>query len=414
MIDLTKIKYRTTVVTESGKQYNIKDYIENLGWEENENELAVRISFTARNDKTSKGYLSSIIKPGCLVGIFASDGGRLNQEVARGYVNTWNTVLKNSDTVLKCTGYDELYNLQKSQDNIFIPSGTGTKSAITGVLDAHGVPLGEYNGPDVSHGQLMYNNKDLSYIILDLLDDAKKKSSGKYIIRGTKGKVDIVPRGGNKTIYVFQVNNTVSVSESMSIADLVTRVKVLGQANDEGNSSVDAVLNGLTQYGVRQRIYTRGADEDLESAKTAAQEILNESGNIVKEISVQGPDVPVIRKGDLIYLIAGTSRDYFYVKGVRHDADSCSMTMDLEEAKQETVSENKTEEAKGHNVGDVVNFHGGTHYVSSYPGSAGYGAGAGKAKITIKDGSGGAHPWHLVHEDSASNVYGWVDDGTFD
>ena len=90
------------------------------------------------------------------------------------------------------------------------------------------------------------------------------------------------------------------------------------------------------------------------------------------------------------------------------------MTMDLEEAKQETVSENKTEEAKGHNVGDVVNFHGGTHYVSSYPGSAGYGAGAGKAKITIKDGSGGAHPWHLVHEDSASNVYGWVDDGTFD
>ncbi len=158
MIDLTKIKYRTTVVTESGKQYNIKDYIENLGWEENENELAVRISFTARNDKTSKGYLSSIIKPGCLVGIFASDGGRLNQEVARGYVNTWNTVLKNSDTVLKCTGYDELYNLQKSQDNIFIPSSTGTKSAITGVLDAHEVPLGTYNGPDVPHGKQVYNN----------------------------------------------------------------------------------------------------------------------------------------------------------------------------------------------------------------------------------------------------------------
>ena len=67
-----------------------------------------------------------------------------------------------------------------------------------------------------------------------------------------------------------------------------------------------------------------------------------------------------------------------------------------------------------YNVGDIVNFHGGTHYVSSYPGSKGYKARAGKAKITIKNGSGKAHPWHLIHTDSGSNVYGWVDDGTFD
>lgn len=68
----------------------------------------------------------------------------------------------------------------------------------------------------------------------------------------------------------------------------------------------------------------------------------------------------------------------------------------------------------GYNVGDIVNFHGGTHYVSSYPGSRGYRAKAGKARITIKNGSGKAHPWHLIHVDGSSNVYGWVDDGTFD
>lgn len=39
---------------------------------------------------------------------------------------------------------------------------------------------------------------------------------------------------------------------------------------------------------------------------------------------------------------------------------------------------------------------------------------AGKAKITIKNGSGKTHPWHLIHTDSGSNVYGWVDDGTFE
>lgn len=94
MIDLAKIKYRLVVMDENKNQYNIKEYVENLGWEENDGELAVRLSFVAKNDKTSKGYLSKIIKPGCLVGIFANDGASKGEEVARGYVETWNPVLR--------------------------------------------------------------------------------------------------------------------------------------------------------------------------------------------------------------------------------------------------------------------------------------------------------------------------------
>lgn len=72
---------------------------------------------------------------------------------------------------------------------------------------------------------------------------------------------------------------------------------------------------------------------------------------------------------------------------------------------------------KSYKVGDIVNFHGGTHYVSSWPGARGYSARAGKAKITLGPDcarNGKAHPWHLIHTDSSSNVYGWVDEGTFD
>lgn len=72
---------------------------------------------------------------------------------------------------------------------------------------------------------------------------------------------------------------------------------------------------------------------------------------------------------------------------------------------------------KSYKVGDIVNFHGGTHYVSFWPGARGYSARAGKAKITLGPdcaGNGKAHPWHLIHIDSSSNVYGWVDEGTFD
>ena len=259
----------------------------------------------------------------------------------------------------------------------------------------------------------MENNKYLSDIIINLLDDAAKKGEEQCFVQARKGKTSVIPRGSNKTVYVFRTDNTQMFSQSISTADMITRVKVVGQADDDGRTSVEATVNGETKYGIRQRIYTRGKDESLADAKSAAQEILDDEGKIKKEIKVQSPDVPFVRKDDLVYVMSELAQSYYYVKGIQHTADTYSMTMDLElaEPKKEKAS---SEKKKDYNVGDIVNFHGGTHYVSSYPGSKGYKARAGKAKITIKNGSGKAHPWHLIHTDSGSNVYGWVDDGTFD
>lgn len=78
---------------------------------------------------------------------------------------------------------------------------------------------------------------------------------------------------------------------------------------------------------------------------------------------------------------------------------------------------NSSNKKKTYKVGDIVTFKGGTHYVSSYKNAKGYAASAGKAKITLGPnckGNGKAHPWHLIHTSgSKSNVYGWVDEGTF-
>lgn len=65
-------------------------------------------------------------------------------------------------------------------------------------------------------------------------------------------------------------------------------------------------------------------------------------------------------------------------------------------------------------VGDTVKFNGGNHYSSSNAATvADSKTTAGKAKITqiIK---GAKHPYHLVNvSGGGSNVYGWVDAGTF-
>lgn len=411
MIDFANIKYRLVLIDEKKKQYNITDYVDSLSWEENERELASRITFTVKNDKTSNGYLSSLIKPGVIIGVFARVGNS-ETECARGYVESWNGSNKNSGDTLRCTCYDELYRLQKSQDNRYYPSGTGTKSIICGILNDWGMPY-SYNGPNATHGKQVFNNEYLSDIILDMLDDATKKGKDRYILRAVKGKVYIQLRGINTTVYVFTDANATALESEVNTSDLITRVKVVGQAEkDSEKRPVEATVSGQTKYGIRQRIYTRGSDETIEAAKSAAKEIINGEGKIKRTMSVKAPDLPVIRKGDLIYVQIGGSKGYYFVLSVHHDADSRSMDMDIEvaEVKQES---NSGSAPKSYNVGDVVSFKGGTHYVSSYPDAKGYKASAGKAKITKKNGSGKAHPWHLIHTDKSSNVYGWVDNGTF-
>lgn len=411
MIDVATLAYQI-VVADNKKRINITDYLENLSWQESDGELSMRITFTVRNSKTSKGYLSSLIKPGSLIYILAKHGSKKYKEVARGNVVTWNPNNQNNSKDLKCVCYDELYNLQKSQDNFYFRSGTGTKTRIKKVLKKWKITLGSYQGSNKKHGKKKYQNKYLSDILLDILDDAVKKGGKKCILRMNKGKVAVVRRGSNDDIYVFKSNNTKVVSNSRSTANLVTRVKVIGKSKKKGKNRVIATLNGLTKYGVRQRVYTRGSDETLKQAKKAAQEILDENGDIEKDITVQSPDVPYIRKGDLVYMDVGSIKGYYYVTGIQHDADTLSMTMNIEPAEKNSISKNKKSTSDSYKVGDVVEFKGGTHYVSS-TGSKGYSAKAGKAKITKKNLSG-KHPYHLIHTNSKSNVYGWVDEGTFD
>lgn len=58
-------------------------------------------------------------------------------------------------------------------------------------------------------------------------------------------------------------------------------------------------------------------------------------------------------------------------------------------------------------VGDTVQFSGGKHYAASNA-SSGTTVKAGPAKITAL-AKGAKHPYHVIHTDSTSTVYGWVD-----
>ena len=410
MVDVATLQYKLVAVINNGKK-NITRYTENLSWEENRNEISGRITFTCRNSETKDGYLAQLVKPGCPVFVYAKDGKKKYTEVARGTVVTWTPANQSSSHDFRCVCYDMLYNLQKSQDSFFFRSGTSTKTRINKILGKWKVPLGRYEGADKKHGKKKYQDKYLSDILLGILDDAVKKGGRKYVIRMEKGKVSIIPECSNKAIYVFKGSNINAAVRNRSTESLVTRVKVTGKSKDKGKEKVVAVLDGLVKYGIRQKVYHRGSDESLKDARKAAQEILNENGTVKLEVAVESPDVPYIRKGDLVYVQTRGVKGYFIVCGVQHNASSCSMSMELEESQENNVGKNKNTIKDSYRTGDIVTFNGGRHYVSS-SGQKGYSASAGKAKIT-KIKSQDTHPYHLVHTDKGSNVYGWVDSGSF-
>lgn len=415
MLEPTQYSYKLIVMTENGKQYDVTELVEDLGWEELDKELAARISFTAKNDQTSKGRLSSLTKPGCYVGLLYSYNGGKTSEAVRGKIIEWNPSAKLSSESLKIKAYDDLYDLQESQDYVYYSAGIGTKSAITQIFDSWMIPIGKYSGPDVAHGKLKFDNKKLGSIILEILEEAKKKGGAKAFIRAEKGTVQILSYGSNEKVYHFEeAGHLTSISHKISTSGMVTRVIVVGEEDDDERRPIEATVDGKTEYAIRQKYYTRGSDESLEDAKNAAQDILDEEGVPDEEITVKAPDIPCVRKGDMIHLKTSTiGTGYFHVLSVIHDCDEMEMEMTLKRTNPGSDSNSSNGEPKAYQVGDIVNFHGGTHYVSSYAVS-GYSVGPGKAKIAYTN-PGSPHPWSLITENWAeTHVWGWVDDGTFD
>ena len=60
MIEISKVSYDVIVVTEKNLQLNITQAVEDLGWEENEDELAMKISFDMYNATYNGSQLSSL------------------------------------------------------------------------------------------------------------------------------------------------------------------------------------------------------------------------------------------------------------------------------------------------------------------------------------------------------------------
>ena len=347
MIEVAKIEYRIVTVAPDGAQYDLTPVANSLGWSEGEKELAAKITCKFAIDLKEQNILEKIQMNGQLIVYVAKADDENFEEMVRGNIIKYGVSETNSGFTLDVEAADEAHALRHTQEDYFFTPDHSSTEIIKTILDEHGVPY-ELKITDAKHEKKVYRGRYLADMIADVLKDLKEKNGETFFLRATEGKLEIIPRGTNETIYDFDIDTTgIHVDDDFDASSVVTKVKVVGKSREEGKQHVDAIVEGRTDLGVRQVFYSRDDKTSLEEAEKAAKKILEEN-NIQRKTRLEAPDLPILRKGDRIRLRSSTGEGYFFIKAIRHDAPNQKMSAELDYDK-------KYSEEQGLPVYDLAN-----------------------------------------------------------
>lgn len=118
---------------------------------------------------------------------------------------------------------------------------------------------------------------------------------------------------------------------------------------------------------------------------------------------------------------AGEEKDRYYELEVLEWKNYAPILIKQETKKEETTNQEQSEEQPQEQTkqqeepqkGDIVKFNGGNHYKSSQANNpTGKPRTCGNAELTLIN-KGSKHPYHLIGVTGGSDVYGWVDEGSF-
>lgn len=329
MIDVSQIRYDLVAITPQGERLHLMEAVESLTWEEHSGELAQRLTVELTNQGVTQGTIHHLMPLAGQVYVMA-DWGEGWQEVFRGVV-TSRSYRTDPLGHLRRIAHDPLWYLQRSEDDRYYPAGTSARTILQDIAREWNLPLGRVDGPDLALSKQVFRSQTVAEMIESVLDEARRRGGGRYVLRYSRGQIEIVRRGSNSPVYHFGADDSVqSIQDEENIDNLVTRVRVIGSAEDDQRAPIEATLDGRTEYGVLQKLISSSQYDSPAAAREAAQEILREQGKPTRQATVVAPDLPFLRKGDRVHISAGTLIGYYIVTGVTHDATRRQMTMEVE------------------------------------------------------------------------------------
>ncbi|MFF2887022.1 hypothetical protein [Paenibacillus sp. NPDC057967] len=291
--------------------------------------MASSVQFKLLNQPMGKGWLHQKLPLGTRT-ILQADWGQGWKELHQGIVFDWDYT---NDSVgsLTVKAYDMLIYLLRSKDDRYYPKGTRANAIINDIAKAWKIPVAQMSLPAISLSKQIFRGDTVAAMIQQVLDQVRDRGGGKFFMRAYGGKIYVLPQAQNKEVYHFGSNIVSRMSDNQNIEDLVTRVKIIGKENAAGRAPIVATVDGRKEFGVLQDVIYREQYDSVAAAKRAAQEVLKERGSPRRRRSISAPDVPFLRRGDKVYVAAGTIKGYFAIESITHSADNREMTMEVSE-----------------------------------------------------------------------------------
>lgn len=321
--------YKVIATLSNGEKLDLTTVITELTWEEPSEEIAHKASIEMANTKYNGKYLSSLLKMLTVVAIYSHTGAGY-KELLSGIIWDRNYTSNSSEKIINITVYDKMIYSQKSKDNMYFTEGSRTKDVITNICKKWGIPL-KYDYESVTHSKIINQEMTISEMILKVLKEAQTKTGKKYVINFFEGALHIEHICSNTVVYEFRHDiNTMSTKSRTSLDDLITEVQIKGKETDDAKTPILSTIKGKTEYGVIREFVSTDDNTTLEAAKKEGQEIIDNKGKPTEEYTVEAVDVPEVKRGDKVKVLAGDMYGYYWVKGLSHEASKLSMTMELE------------------------------------------------------------------------------------
>ena len=400
------------IIIKGEQGYDVTQLVEQVKWKGRKGSSSRTLNVTLIDDDGYKHARSEIdVEQGhqCL---FSYNG----TELFRGIIMTQT---QSNRKKLQFTAYDNGIYLANNKDTFTYENKTAS-DVFRDCCTRFGLPMGEVANCSYKIPELTKSKTTAFDAIADALSLDFDETGVRHYVSSDKGVLSLLTRRENILQWVIETGeNLSSYSYTRSIEDIKTRVKLVSKEGTTLAEKSNAALE--KKLGVFQEIDR--PDESLTTAQIndLIASILDEKSTPERTLDVEAMGIAEVISGIGVYIIIpelGLSRT-FYVDEDTHTFKDNLHTMSLklnyanDLAKEPKGGGDSGGGSKDYKVGDVVQFNGGYHYVSSTASNpTGSKCKAGPAKITLI-AKGAKHPYHLIHTDSSTRVYGWVDSGTF-
>lgn len=381
--------------------YDISNLVESVKWKGRKGSAARSITITLIDDDGYKHARAGIDVEKGHQCIYYEDGS----ELFRGLIMDCKQSNKKK---LSFTAYDNGIYLANNKDSFTYENKTADEIFVD-VCKRFNLKYGKVDRCEYRIPELIKSNTTAFDTIMDALSQEYKSTGIRHYITSEKGVLNLITRRRNVLQWVLSTNNNISsYTYQHSISDVKTRVKLLSSENTVVAESRDSELE--SRIGIFQQI--EKPDSTLNEAQLTelANSILKEKSASKKSLQIEAIGNSEIISGLGVYIIIphlNISKTY-YVDEDTHTISGKSHRVSLTLTEAEDINIEQ-QESLTYNIGDTIDFYGGYHYVSSYATEpTGTECAAGKAKITAI-APDAIHPYHIIHTDSQSRVYGWVD-----